>query len=82
MLGGGRVRCIRCVEIGVRGTCYAGLKVEHIAKNLDISLSDVNGCLNILLHIENHQVCLVQATLAHSVPKDFKDAVCLLRSSG
>lgn len=34
--------------------CYAGLKVGHIAKNLDISLSDVNGCLNILLHIENH----------------------------
>lgn len=34
--------------------CYAGLKVEHVAKNLDISLSDVNGCLNILLHIENH----------------------------
>lgn len=54
MLGGGRVQCIRCVEIGVRGACYAGLKVEHIAKNLDIFLSDVNGCLNILLHIENH----------------------------
>lgn len=54
MLGGGRVRCIRCVEIGVRGACYAGLKVGHIAKNLDISLSDVNGCLNILLHKENH----------------------------